>query len=97
MIGGEIYVVRVKNGKSLADGSPIPTFDVLVPAAVNGVGEQGIVLVIEPAPAELVADTGVQYWAKDFAFQTSICPAEKTTIPSAACFADLKEEYAPGH
>jgi hypothetical protein len=94
-MGGEIYVVRVINGVSLVDGRAIADFDILVPAAVDGVGKHGIILVVEAAPTELATDTGVQNWAIDFAFQSFICPDDKSDFPSASCLEELKEKYAP--
>lgn len=44
MLGGEIHLVRITNARSLIDGSPIQTFDVLIPASVDNSERHGIVL-----------------------------------------------------
>jgi hypothetical protein len=93
-IGGEIHIVRVKRGLSLADMSNVPTFNVLVPAAVEGTYPHGILLRIVPAASELAADTGVAYWASSFSFIDSMCPGEKPGHWSSACLDKLRAEFA---
>lgn len=91
-IGGEIHVVRVKYGQSLTDGQPVPTFDVLVPYAVDGTGKHAITLLIEPASGDLAADTGVKYWARSVSFLDSSCHEEQTGSRFSHCLRMLLDD-----
>lgn len=86
-------MVRVKGGTSLIDMSSVPTFDVLVPAGIDGESSHGIILVTEPAPPDLAADTGVQYWATSFSFTHFECPGERASSLSSACLAKLHRKF----
>jgi hypothetical protein len=94
MLGGEIHIVRVKRGVSLSDMSAVSTFDVLVPVAIDGTSPHGIALAIEPAPADLVADTGVRYWARYLLPAYFACPDEKPGEWSSQCLDKLRRELA---
>lgn len=96
-VGGEIHVVRIKNGISLSDGSDVPTFDVLIPAAVDGSDKHGIALLLEKAPENIASDTGVFYWAKEFSFLSLECPDEKHKSPSSGCLDILRKKYGQQH
>jgi len=91
IVGGEIHIVRVTNAISLANQSKVPDFDVLVPAAVDGTSSYGLIVNLEPAPADIAADTGVRYWAKDFGFIHFVCPRDNPRKLSSRCFKKLRK------
>lgn len=94
-IHGAFSIISVEGAVNLEDLRPIAPFDILVNASILSNRPINMVFEVEPAPADMAADTGVRYLAIKRHFVREECPnLDERDRFSKTCLSLLQRSYA---